>query len=136
VATDYLTPEQTSALLAAYGYPVAPATEYTAQLRDAVQAFQRDLGTNDSGVVNQHPAKQLRARPTIIYPDERVQVRVFQQAMNARGYRLRVDGVFGQLAHAALMDYQGAVAITRTGVIDAETWGALGCLETDADASS
>jgi peptidoglycan hydrolase-like protein with peptidoglycan-binding domain len=126
MATDHLSPADTTALLLAFGYPAPAADELTAGLRDVVQDFQRDAGLNPSGNLTLETVRRLRSRPTLQAGDVRVEVRAFQQAMRARGFRLRVSGVFGQDDLNALNEYQGQVGITRSGVVDAETWEALG----------
>ena len=52
-------------------------------------------------------------------------VRQLQTALNGRGYKLDVDGIYGNLTRAAVMDYQQKNGLRLDGVAGDETWGHL-----------
>ncbi|MBO4854043.1 MAG: peptidoglycan-binding protein [Oscillospiraceae bacterium] len=52
-------------------------------------------------------------------------VRRLQTTLNGKGYNLEVDGVYGNLTRAAVMDYQKKNGLQLDGVVGDETWGHL-----------
>jgi peptidoglycan hydrolase-like protein with peptidoglycan-binding domain len=48
-----------------------------------------------------------------------------QNALRAKGFRLKVDGQFSLTMKQALIQHQGNLGIARTGAADAATWAAL-----------
>lgn len=53
-------------------------------------------------------------------------VRDLQQKLNANGYSLNEDGVFGTNTYNAVLDYQRKNNLAVDGVVGDETWGSLG----------
>lgn len=53
-------------------------------------------------------------------------VRDLQQKLNANGYKLAEDGVFGSNTYNAVLDYQRKNKLAVDGVVGDETWGGLG----------
>lgn len=53
-------------------------------------------------------------------------VRDLQQKLNANGYKLAEDGVFGSNTYNAVLDYQRKNKLAVDGVVGGETWGSLG----------
>ena len=52
-------------------------------------------------------------------------VRQLQEALNARGYALDVDGVFGSKTRSAVKNYQKENGLAVDGIAGSETWGSL-----------
>ena len=52
-------------------------------------------------------------------------VRDLQQKLNANGYKLSEDGVFGSNTYNAVLDYQRKNKLAVDGVVGDETWGSL-----------
>ncbi len=57
-------------------------------------------------------------------------VRDLQQKLNANGYKLAEDGVFGSNTYNAVLDYQRKNKLAVDGVVGDETWGSLGKQQT------
>lgn len=53
-------------------------------------------------------------------------VRSLQEALNARGASLRVDGIFGPGTLSAVRSFQGSAGLTQDGIVGRRTWSALG----------
>jgi len=49
-----------------------------------------------------------------------------QQLLVKKGYKLRIDGVFGQMTEAAVRQFQNQHKLIVDGVCGPTTWGALG----------
>ena len=54
------------------------------------------------------------------------QTAAVQRALNAKGYRVAVDGKSGPATRAALRDFQAREGLKRTGAADSRTLRALG----------
>lgn len=52
-------------------------------------------------------------------------VKLAQEALNAKGATLTVDGSFGPLTHEAAVEFQQTNGLTVDGVIGPQTWGSL-----------
>jgi hypothetical protein len=52
-------------------------------------------------------------------------VRRVQSALNAHGYALQVDGIFGEATKAALLSFQTGETLQPTGLLDPDTRKAL-----------
>ena len=57
-------------------------------------------------------------------------VRDLQTKLNQNGYKLDVDGVFGNKTYNAVLDYQRKNKLAVDGVVGNETWGSLGKQQT------
>ena len=53
------------------------------------------------------------------------EVRELQQLLNKRGYNLTVDGEFGKLTKASVMNFQRANGLTDDGIVGPKTWNKL-----------
>lgn len=49
-------------------------------------------------------------------------VRVLQQVLNFKGFKLGVDGVYGSSTQAAVKDFQQTQGLPNNGIVDAQTW--------------
>jgi len=63
-------------------------------------------------------------------------VRQLQQALNAQGYSLDVDGIFGSKTRAAVKSYQKKNGLAVDGIAGNETWGSLMSVQSVAEAES
>lgn len=52
-------------------------------------------------------------------------VKELQQRLNRLGERLKPDGVFGPMTHAAVMAFQGANGLTVNGIVTPAMWSKL-----------
>lgn len=59
------------------------------------------------------------------YGSSGADVSALQQKLNEKGYTLAVDGIFGDLTRAAVVDYQTKNALQVDGIVGEETWGSL-----------
>jgi len=59
-------------------------------------------------------------------PELRSDVKVFQQALVKAGYPVDTDGLFGKGTESALKRFQADRGLPVTGIVDSETWKALG----------
>ena len=59
------------------------------------------------------------------YGSSGADVSALQQKLNEKGYGLEVDGIFGDLTRAAVVDYQTKNALQVDGIVGEETWGSL-----------
>lgn len=64
--------------------------------------------------------------PTLRYGSYGTAVRVLQTKLNAKGYRLVVDGAFGPKTRAAVRAFQAKARVGVSGIVGAGTWRALG----------
>ncbi len=62
---------------------------------------------------------------TVKYGSKGGDVTALQNALNAAGYGLTVDGIFGKNTLAAVKSYQQAKGLAVDGIVGANTWGAL-----------
>lgn len=68
-------------------------------------------------------------QPTISRGSKGQSVETLQQALNAAGAKLKVDGDFGALTEAALKSYQAAHGLSADGVCGETTWATFGTAE-------
>jgi hypothetical protein len=64
-------------------------------------------------------------RPMVRRGDTGESVRLVQSLLQAKGYDLEVDGIFGPDTEAAVKDFQGAANLSVDGVVGPNTWSAL-----------
>lgn len=104
-------------------------TRYNARTERAVVRFERSRGLRPTGRMRPVTWTAMLSEggaPVVKVGSGGRPVRRVQAALNAAvGAGLGVDGVFGPATTAAVRDYQGRVALPRTGVVAAGTWAAL-----------
>lgn len=62
---------------------------------------------------------------TLKYGSTGEQVKELQTALNAQGYNLIVDGIFGAKTSTAVKDFQTRKGLVVNGVCEEKTWAAL-----------
>lgn len=65
------------------------------------------------------------AYSTIRYGSSGNDVKKLQEKLNSAGYKLDVDGQFGNKTQSAVKDYQQKNGLTVDGIVGANTWGSL-----------
>jgi hypothetical protein len=53
-------------------------------------------------------------------------VKYLQNALNAKGASLALDGAFGGLTHGAVTSFQSSAGLAADGIVGPNTWGAIG----------
>ena len=66
------------------------------------------------------PWPLVKRRATAIFP-----VRPLQQLLQARGYNVAVDGIFGPVTEGAVKDFQQSKGLTADGIAGPQTWPKL-----------
>lgn len=118
------------------GYPVGTDGEFGPETEGAVRWFQGDYGLIIDGVVGDETREALLADdlpdqplpptpPPLARDDRGSKVRKLQEALNARGADLEVDGELGPNTERALSDAQTELGLEPSGRVDAATWDAL-----------
>lgn len=73
---------------------------------------------------------------TIRYGSRGDDVKALQNALNAAGYSLDEDGIFGSKTQAAVKQYQKSQGLTVDGIVGKNTWGALNSAPSSSDTGS
>ncbi|MBW4511539.1 MAG: peptidoglycan-binding protein [Scytonematopsis contorta HA4267-MV1] len=63
--------------------------------------------------------------PTLRQGDSGAAVSELQQLLNAKGINITVDGIFGDLTRAAVVQFQQQNGIVTDGIVGTQTWQAL-----------
>jgi peptidoglycan hydrolase-like protein with peptidoglycan-binding domain len=63
--------------------------------------------------------------PTLHQGDSGAAVTELQQLLNAKGANIAVDGVFGDVTRAAVVQFQQQNGIVADGIVGTQTWQAL-----------
>ena len=65
------------------------------------------------------------ANTIVQYGAQGTNAKILQQMLNRNGYKLDVDGIFGDNTLAAVKDYQQKNGLKVDGIVGQDTWGAL-----------
>jgi hypothetical protein len=63
--------------------------------------------------------------PTLQKGNRGARVRMLQGLLLAWGYKLKIDGIFGDITRDAVLDFQSKYAKPRDGIVGSITWNAL-----------
>jgi hypothetical protein len=113
-----------------YSWPDAMHMEFMGTAADA-QRIERRLRAYLGSATPTVPHIPDRKPPAADFPgtvrmgDTGVKVRAWQRALNAAGYRIDVDGVFGPATNHVVRDWQAKHALTIDGVAGSRTWTSL-----------
>ncbi|MCT2582218.1 peptidoglycan-binding domain-containing protein [Actinophytocola gossypii] len=107
-------------LVTHHGFPTEPDGVYGPATAQAVRDFQTGSGLPVSGEVSADTWPSLAA--TARRGDSGEHVHAVQAQLNAYGYRLVVDGVFGAATVAATTDFQRQNRLTADGIVGPVTW--------------
>jgi peptidoglycan hydrolase-like protein with peptidoglycan-binding domain len=66
------------------------------------------------------PWPLVKRRPTPIFPN-----RPLQQLLQARGFNVAVDGIFGPATEGAVKDFQQSKGLAADGIVGPQTWPKL-----------
>ena len=115
------------ALLKAHGYNLLLTSDHFNQLvRNKVMAFQTDKGIAVDGIVGPETWGELIKGMTIKEGDTGYSVRALQRLLSDKwGYGIAVDGDFGPLTEAAVLDFQTENFLLVDGIVGKQTWQAL-----------
>ncbi len=76
-------------------------------------------------LTNPSTPDQPANRPVLRRGDTGEAVKLAQSLLQAKGYGLEVDGIFGPATEAAVKAFQAAVNLSVDGIVGPHTWGAL-----------
>lgn len=126
-------------LLNRTGYRVSEkGTAFTAEVKEAVQTFQRDhklsvdgvVGPNTWGAIiskSEEVANRSRCdEQTFRKGDNGACVEKLQAALSEKGFKVAVDGDFGTNTESAVKHFQTVFKVSADGVVGPQTWGVLG----------
>ncbi len=99
-----------------------------------VYPYKQVLGLDEEGYMREEPNTSPGGRveelprdlPTLRLMARGESVKILQQALNAKGYSLAADGIFGRGTLEAVKRFQRANRLTPDGIVGARTWAALG----------
>lgn len=91
----------------------------------AVRLYQESRGLKVDGIVGPLTWAKLVNEFPVKKGDRGNAVKAAQTELNAHGYRLTVDGVFGARTDTAVRSFQKAHKLTADGIVGPLTWHAL-----------
>jgi hypothetical protein len=110
-------------LLRAHGYSLGADGAFGPLTRSRVRSFQSAHHLSVDGVVGAHTWGALIVQ--VRQGSTGAAVTALQRQLNAHGYHLGVDGVFGRLTAAAVRSYQSRHHLSVDGVVGPQTWRSL-----------
>ena len=110
-------------LLNAHGASMAVGGQFGPAAQAAVQNFQWVHGLVVDGIVGPHTWLALIIQ--VQYGSSGDAVKAVQNALNARGAGLAVDGRFGSGTEAAVQNLQSAHGLVVDGIVGPHTWQTL-----------
>lgn len=93
----------------------ATSSTYVNTLTSTVRKY--DLMQYDGVAIDPHPMIRKGAKGDA--------VKLAQTYLNAHGFHLKVDGIFGMLTESAVLEYQALNNLKADGIIGPNTWTAL-----------
>lgn len=66
---------------------------------------------------------------TLKYGSTGAEVKTLQTLLNAQGFKLTVDGIFGAKTTTAVKDFQTRKGLIADGVVGEKTWAALNAVD-------
>lgn len=93
----------------------ATSSTYVNSLTSTVKKY--DLVKYDGSEIVSHPMIRKGAKGDV--------VKLAQTLLNAHGFYLKVDGIFGMLTESAVLEYQALNNLKADGIIGPKTWAAL-----------
>ena len=110
-------------LLSHRGYTTTADGIFGPNTEARVAEFQAGVGLTASGVVDATTWERLVV--SVATGSRGQSVDAAQRLLNATGYKLVVDGIFGQASDAATRDFQRQNGLTVTGTVASSTWRTL-----------
>ncbi len=89
------------------------------------QQSPRTISGQDQTGVTRIASSASPSLPTLSFGNRGDAVRVLQRLLQANGYTVRVDGVFGALTEAAIKAFQNQRSLSTDGVVGQRTWREL-----------
>ncbi|MFZ5656501.1 MAG: XVIPCD domain-containing protein [Pseudomonadota bacterium] len=105
----------------AQGHPLPLTGNYLDRTRAAVEAFQRSVGLDATGVADPATRAALARPAEIRYGQQGAAVMHVQQMLRAAGMEVPVTGRFNYQTEGAVKDFQLAQGLMPTGVVSGET---------------
>lgn len=112
-------------LLKARGQKIATDGVFGSKTEAAVKSFQRSKGLKQDGLAGPKTWAAVIVTVSRKRRSNKETVRGAQTALNARGAKLKVDGIFGNGTHNAVVAFQGRSKLTKDGIVGPKTWAAL-----------
>jgi peptidoglycan hydrolase-like protein with peptidoglycan-binding domain len=111
-------------LLSARGYATTADGIFGAGTKASVVSFQRAKALSPDGIVGAATWPKLTSA-IVRYGTTGSDVRAAQVLLNKYGYKLAVDGVFGDATWNAAVAFQRSHGLTQDGIVGPNTWLAL-----------
>ncbi|MEL0588156.1 MAG: peptidoglycan-binding protein [Planktothrix rubescens PR222] len=103
--------------LKAREYDIKADGIYGEETRAAVIRFQESKGLKPDGIVSPETASHLGMEEVLQMGSTGDKVRKLQTKLNARGYEIKVDGIFGEETRAAVTRFQESNSLVPDGIV-------------------